>query len=230
MRLRPSLLILLALAAAAVWQMSRPPPAPFAAAFAPDDAFQFEPPAAGSYALPAIKAAPDGRVLAIDGQQRSLSDITRGKLSLISFVYLNCGDVDGCPLALSTLFDIHDASARIPGLRDRMQLVTISFDPARDTVEAMRAFAYPIQRDQAAAQKVEWHVLTTSGQDDLQPILAGFGQTVDPSPDQDSIAHLLRVFLVDGDGQIRNVYGLGLMDPRLLITDVETLLMQDEKS
>ena len=32
---------------------------------------------------------------------------------------------------------------------------------------------------------------------------------------------------IDRDGKIRNIYGLGLIDPRLLMTDVETLLMTE---
>ncbi|MBK0325936.1 SCO family protein [Rhodobacteraceae bacterium F11138] len=209
------------------WLGASSPAAPYASVFPPDESFQFDPPPAGSYDLPVIKQAPDGRVLDIDGQVRSLSGITGGKVSLVSFVYLTCGDVNGCPLAMSTLFDIYYASGEIPGLRDRLQLLTISFDPERDTVEAIDAFAYPIRNDGEADQRVPWQVLTTAGQTDLQPILDGYGQVVDRAPDQDSISHLLRIYLVDGRGQIRNVYGLGLIDPRLLMTDVETLLMQE---
>jgi len=35
------------------------------------------------------------------------------------------------------------------------------------------------------------------------------------------------VFLVDRKGNIRNIYGLDLIDPRLLMTDIETLLLED---
>jgi len=35
------------------------------------------------------------------------------------------------------------------------------------------------------------------------------------------------MYLVDRRGYIRNVYGLGLIDPRLLMTDVQTLLMEE---
>ena len=54
-----------------------------------------------------------------------------------------------------------------------------------------------------------------------------FGQVVDRSNDEDRLNHLLRMFLVDRKGNIRNIYGLGLIDPRLLMTDIETLLLED---
>ncbi|MFD3191302.1 SCO family protein [Sedimentitalea sp. HM32M-2] len=199
----------------------------FSSAFPASDDFQFDPPAAGSYALNRIKSAPDGRVLGIDGQQRALNDILSGKISLVSFVYLNCGETNGCPLAMSTLFDLYHTSAAVPQLRDELQLLTISFDPDRDTVEAIETFAYPITHDQDRASKLDWRVLTTQNLEQLDPILKGFGQVVERSNDQEQISHLLRIFLVDREGEIRNIYGLGLIDPRLIMTDVETLLIEE---
>lgn len=225
---------LLLVVAGATWLAMRPQPvtdpAPWSAIFPASPDFQFDPPAPGSYALHRIKPAPDGRVLDINGEARTLSDLTRDRISLVSFVYLNCSDVNGCPLAMSTLFDIHDASLQVPGLRDKVQLITLSFDPERDTVEAIRSFAYPVIKDPSAEKKLEWHVLTTANQAALQPILDGYGQVVDRSDDQEKISHLLRMYLVDQNGQIRNIYGLGLIDPRLLMTDVETLLMEGGQS
>ena len=203
---------------------------PFAAAFNASEEFQFEPPAPGSYRLNTFKAAPDGQVLDVHGASKNLSDLTGGKISLVSFVYLMCGDVNGCPIAMSTLFEIYETSEKLPSLREDVQLLTISFDPSRDTVEAINSFAYPMQIDEHAEKKLPWHVLTTSGMDALQPILDGYGQVVDRSNDQDVINHLLRMYLVDRQGNIRNVYGLGTIDPRLLITDVETLMMEESRS
>lgn len=198
-----------------------------AALFPMGEDFDFVPPVSGSYKLHALKPAPDGSVLTADGTKQELSGVLAGKVSLVSFVYLMCGDVNGCPLATSTLFEIYDTSILAPVLHDHVQLLTISFDPDRDTVEAIESFSYPILQDDDADQKVVWRVLTTENQAALKPILDGFGQVVDRSNDQDRLNHLLRMFLVDRKGNIRNIYGLGLIDPRLLMTDIETLLLED---
>lgn len=211
-----------------IWSPDEPArPSPMASVFEVSEAYQFDPPAPGSYRLNRIKSAPDGRVLDVAGREHSLHDLTRGKISLVSFVYLTCGDVNGCPLAMSVFFDVHDASRDLPGLKEDVQLLTISFDPARDTVAAIEAFAYPITSDEEASAKLDWQVLTTSGPQELAPILDGYGQVVDRSEDQETISHLLRLYLVDRQGDIRNVYGLGFLDPRLLLTDIETLLMEE---
>ncbi len=201
--------------------------APLSAAFPMGPEFDFVPPEPGSYTLHSIKPAPAGQVEDIDGKAQSLAELLDGKLTLVSFVYLTCSDVNGCPFALSTLFEIHARSAGIPWLRDHVQLMTISFDPQRDTTEAIASFAYPITHDPNAGSALRWHVLRTEDLQTLQPILDGFGQVVDRSDDSEKISHLLRMFLVDRRGNIRNIYGLGLIDPRLLMTDVESLLMED---
>lgn len=201
--------------------------APLSAAFPMGPDFDFAPPLPGSYTLHPIKPAPTARVQDIHGKPHALAGLLEGKLTLVSFVYLTCSDVNGCPFALSTLFEIHGGSAGIPWLRDHLQLVTISFDPMRDTTEAIASFAYPITHDPNAATAVRWHVLRTESLAELQPLLDGFGQVVDRSGDTEKISHLLRMFLVDRQGTIRNIYGLGLIDPRLLMTDVETLLIED---
>ena len=202
---------------------------PFADYFEAPENYQFDPPKAGSYRINRLKPAPDGAVLDINGDNQRLSGLLAGKYTLVSFVYLTCGDVNGCPVAMSTLFEIHDKSIQLPQLRDDVQLMTISFDPERDTVEAIESFAYPITADPNAQDKLQWHVLTTAGETDLNPILQGFGQAIDRSPDQDIINHLLRMYLVDRNGDIRNVYGLGFLDPRLLMTDIETLLIEEQE-
>lgn len=203
------------------------PTAQLSALFPRSEAFDFDPPAPGSYALPPLKIAPDGAVLDHRARDLRLANILDGRISLVSFIYLLCSDEQGCPLALSTLFDIHQMSAYAPGLREDVQLVTLSFDPERDTPEAIDSFAYPIQMDREADKKLDWHVLTTRDLTTLQPILDGFGQAVDRSGNDDTIQHLLRLFLVDRQGRIRNIYGLGMIDPRLLMTDVETLLIEE---
>jgi cytochrome oxidase Cu insertion factor (SCO1/SenC/PrrC family) len=42
--------------------------------------------------------------------------------------------------------------------------------------------------------------------------------------------HTLRVFLIDPDGNIRNIYSSDTLDPRLVLADVRTLLMQPATS
>jgi protein SCO1 len=41
--------------------------------------------------------------------------------------------------------------------------------------------------------------------------------------------HILRVFLIDREGRIRNIYSSATLDPRLVLADVKTLLLEEKK-
>ncbi len=187
----------------------------------------FECPIPGTYKLPPIKQAGDGDVLDIHGNPLKLAELMKGKITILSFIYALCSDTRGCPLAMATLFDAHDASEHIPKIAKNTRFITLSFDPQRDTPEAMGSYGYPVLADPERDEKIPWDFLTTSSLEKLQPILKAYGQVVDPSADGETISHLLRLYLIDRQGRIRNIYGLGFLDPRLLFSDIETLLMEE---
>src|SRR5439155_26598953 len=41
--------------------------------------------------------------------------------------------------------------------------------------------------------------------------------------------HVLKVFLLDADHQVRNIYSAGLFNPQLVLNDVETVLLEADK-
>ena len=150
-----------------------------------------------------------------------------GKITLISFIYTLCSNEKGCPLSMATLFDIYHASARAPGLRNHVQMLTISFDPRNDTPRAMAAYGAAVLADSERGKKINWQFLTATSDRQLRPVLAAYGQQINRRTDGETIDHLLRLYLVDRNGLIRNIYGLGFMDPRLLYADIYTLLIEE---
>ncbi len=190
------------------------------------DRYDYDPPALGSYALPVIKPAADGRVLDETGAARSLRALLDGKITVMAFIYTRCGDI--CPEATMLLHELHGIAGEDPALRDHLQLITISFDPEHDTPEvmAMHAEALRYGGDERAA----WQFLTTSGDDALRPMLDAYDQPIGRKTDPDDplgpLTHQLRVFLIDGKGQVRNIYSVGFLDPRLVMTDVRTILAE----
>lgn len=209
--------------------VTSPSPVPALSSFFDrSDDYDFDLPAVGSYVLPAFRKAPNGPVLDHRAQPRQLRDILAGKISLVSFIYLACSDSNGCPKAFATLYDIFHTSENFTGLIDDIQLISLSFNPEQDTPGMMASFAYPVLADQQRGAKINWHFLTTENQAALAPLLTGFGQSLSRTGDPDVINHLLRLYLVDRTGTIRNIYGLGMIDPRLILLDVETLLRQEQ--
>jgi protein SCO1/2 len=41
---------------------------------------------------------------------------------------------------------------------------------------------------------------------------------------------VLKVFLLDGEGRVRNVYSVGMLDATLVLNDLRTLLLEGARS
>ena len=200
---------------------------PMSSVFEKNKSFEFVPPRPGTYKLPIIKIAQSGAVVDHNNKSLELGEILDGKISILSFVYLSCSDIDGCPLILSNFFELYHQSALLPALKNKVQLITISFDPERDTVDAINSFQHPISADPDRSKKINWTVLTTENKKSLKLILDGYSQAITRNQDTELINHIIRIYLIDKTRKVRNIYGLGTLDPRLLITDVETLLLEE---
>lgn len=191
---------------------------------------EFDPPAPGTYTLHRIMAAPDGEVLDVDGRARPLSRFTRGHITLLGFIYTTCVDPEGCPLAYRVFDTVKQAVAATPGMRGKIQLVTLSFDPLRDTAAVMRRYGGSRVNDDGSG--VRWYFLTTRSARELAPLVEGFGQDVRTTIDRSSgrprreLSHVLKVFLIDPDGFVREIYTSTFLHPRTVLNDIETLLME----
>lgn len=187
---------------------------------------EFEPPAPGSYRLPPLGAAPDGRVLDSQGRAIRLHDLLGDTEVLLSFIYTSCSDVNGCPLATHVLNKVAVKLAGSRQLAGGVRLLSISFDPEHDTPAVMRTYGGPYQR-----RGVDWRFLTTAGRQDLDPILHGYGQWVIRDEDGSgnplgTISHLLRVYLIDKHRQIRNIYSISFLHADTIESDLLTLKME----
>ena len=186
----------------------------------------YEAPAPGTYRLPPIMNAADGRVLLEDATSAKLFDLMGDRFVLLSFVYTRCDDVNGCPLAKAVFHLVRSRLKERPDLAAAARLISVSFDPDNDTPEVMRAY-----RPKADDGSVEWMFLTTRDRTDLQPILDGYGQYTLREYDHNGVytgevAHLLRVFLIDRERRVRNIYSAGFLHPDILMNDLETLLLE----
>ena len=184
-------------------------------------------PEPGSYALPPIQAAANGWVLEGNWRPRRLHSYTHGALTLLSFVYTYCTDPLGCPLAYATFDRVKRRVLADPALRGQVRLVSLSFDPQNDTPQAMRAYG----GDNARNVLLPWHFLTTYSTRFLKPILDDFGQDVEIEYDAQGApmrarAHLLKVFLLDRQGRVREIYSSAFLQPEVIVNDLKTLALE----
>lgn len=192
--------------------------------------YDYDPPAPGSYSLPVIKMAGDGGVIDSADSSIRLHELTHGRITVLSFIYTRCAAGRACPYATNVLGQIHRISAEDKALTRNMRLVSLSFDPEYDTPERLAFYSKCVRQEKAGC---EWRFATAKSRADLEAILAGYGQAVDKRPDaadpQGPLFHTLRVFLIDRDGRVRNIYSSATLDRRLVLADVKTLLLEEEK-
>jgi cytochrome oxidase Cu insertion factor (SCO1/SenC/PrrC family) len=194
------------------------------------DRMDFVPPAAGTYRLQRIMAAPRGKVLDIDGKEHEFSSYTTGRVTLLSFIYTHCSDAKGCPLAYAVLQSLKKSIESIPGMREKVRFVSLSFDPQNDTPDVMRTYG---GNDARTQHGLRWYFLTTRSGKELIPLLDGLGQDVSvvvvrPEGQRaPTLSHLLKVFLIDAHGEVREIYTSSFLLPDVLLNDIKTLLMEN---
>lgn len=189
-------------------------------------ALDFVAPPAGSYRLPPIQASPEGEVLDDSGRMRRLSEFTHGRITVLGLVYTRCADAEACPRATWAFSELRRLLRADPPLQARVRLVTLSFDPLHDRPEVMAAFG---ARSRGSPRGAEWSFVTTRSPGALGPILEGFGQDLSVAtgspdvPGTQEFTHTLKVFLLDADGRVREIYSTAYLMPRMIVNDVRTL-------
>lgn len=195
-----------------------------------DREHDYDAPVPGSYALPPIKEAADGVLIGTDGKTVNLRELTRGRVTVLSFIYTRCSMPLGCPYASGVLGELQTVSIKDEILAKNLRLVSLSFDPEHDTPQRLAEYGESLREKKGC----EWKFATARSRAELEPILQAYGQAVDPSANpadlQGPLSHVLRVFLIDRAGRIRNIYSSGTLDVRLVVADVKTLLLEEKKS
>jgi cytochrome c peroxidase len=182
----------------------------------------FVPPAPGTYELPPIDSVRDHAVLDSQSGETTMNRLIGDRLAVVSFIYGSCAEATGCPVSTGALHRLDRLLAADPKLAKEVVLVTVSFDPARDTPQRMAA----MRRLHAPA--TDWRFVTTRDQAMLHPLLDDYGQPVAELKYPDGtptgvFRHVLKVFLLDRERRIRNVYSVGFLHPELVMNDLRTV-------
>lgn len=159
---------------------------------------------------------PDFELASTQGQPYRLSD-TAGEITLIFFGYTFCPDV--CPL---TMADVKQALVEFEQ-RDRVNVIFVSVDPERDTVEVLSRYMDVFDSS---------FVGLTDDMDKTQEVMTAFGAFAERVEVENSAAdylinHTARVYLIDAQGDLLLTYPFGF-EPEGLRADLEHLIEASE--
>jgi protein SCO1/2 len=169
---------------------------------------------AASARLPVIEAAPEFALVDADEKRVALSQF-RGKAVLVSFFFTTCSGA--CPATTHRLAKVQAALATTPDLGQRVQFLSVSLDPARDTPAKLRDYRRLYEIDGKA-----WAFLTGPAKD-VERTLADWGMWAKPTANG-QLDHPSRVYLVDPQGRIREIYNLDFLRIPWVIEDLQLVL------
>ncbi|MET0008249.1 MAG: cytochrome c peroxidase [Candidatus Thiodiazotropha sp. 6PLUC4] len=187
-------------------------------------------PDVGSYTLPSLGDAANGEVVISSGERKNLYDLFGGQYVLLAFIYSTCSDLNGCPLTSHVFYKIKSAMKRDRVLANNLKLISLSFDPEVDTPAVMKLYSINFRYAGSAG---EWQFITTDSHQQLQPILESYNQVILREVDSSGktsvgYSHVLRVFLIDPEKKIRNIYSVDFLHHDLIINDLKTLIHQQQ--
>lgn len=205
----------------------REPSEPLAPGYQP---LKFKTPEPGSYSLSDLGPAADAELVESTGSKVNLHALLRNKITVISFIYASCSEVNGCPLATSVLHRTLALLKKNPKIQDQVRFLTISFDPAHDTPSVMARYGQAFIKEGS-----DWHFLTASSLQTVDKLLSAYQQSIMPEVNvrgnkTGAISHVLRVILVDSKLRIRNIYTPSVLHSELLLADIQTLSLDAGKS
>lgn len=188
---------------------------------------EFTPLAPGSYRLQNIQSVGDASLLNARGEPVKLRASTTGKVTLLTFFYTYCVDPLGCPFARETLSMLRDRILSDPKLTPAVRFVNITCDPTTDTPAVLAGYASEFTKD----RRFDWQFLTAGSVPALLPVLDDLGQDVSVEMDEQGKPtrthhHMLKVFLIDPRGSVREIYTLAFLQPEVMLNDIRTLALE----
>lgn len=151
------------------------------------------------------KPIPDFTLTNQDGKKISLKDF-QGKALAITFIYAQCPLPDYC-IRMSTNFsDVANDVALNEEYRDKFALLSISFDPERDTPEKLRSYGLGYLGKDSAADFSIWQ-LAVGDDKEVRRIADFFGLRYEvDANDKTQFSHSLRTAVISPDGKVTKIF------------------------
>lgn len=136
-----------------------------------------------------------------------------GRTAFINFTYTGCGEA--CAAQREALVALREQLRADGRLGSEVIFLTVSFDPARDTREALQTYAA-----QLGADRTSWRFATGEPRE-LKALIGGeLGFYYGEADAGGRIAHDQRLIMVDRNGLIRAKYKAEGLEPEKLLRDI----------
>jgi len=151
--------------------------------------FKTEPP------LTVKQAAPNFALKDLEDNIVTLES-TNGKARIVYFYFANCPDV--CPPTTFLLSQVQDILKKDGDLGNKIELISITLDPERDTPDVIREFA-----QETSVDFEHWQFLRAETIEETIQLAKEFGVAVIYDKENETFIHTNPITVVDADGNVR---------------------------
>ncbi|TCP58003.1 protein SCO1/2 [Tumebacillus sp. BK434] len=150
--------------------------------------------------LPVLNRAPNFTLQNLAGENVNFTDYN-GKVRLVEFIYTNCPDI--CPVTTAKMVNLQKDLQEKGIWADKVQFVSVTFDPEYDTAEVLQKHADAMGIDQSG-----WTLLRGTVEE-TQKVVESYGNFVEKQSDGTFIHATRSLYLVDAKNNVRKVYYMG---------------------
>lgn len=166
--------------------------------------------------LPVIQSAPNFALIDQSGKPVRVADF-KNRVLIVSFIFTTCSG--SCPATTSRMVLLQEELKRQGRWGKDIRLVSITLDPERDTPQKLRNYMELYDADGKG-----WSFLTGPVAD-VQRVMTAWGMWARKAANE-QLDHPSRVFLVDRQGRIREIYNLEFFRIPWVIEDIDALLKE----
>jgi protein SCO1 len=150
------------------------------------------------------KPVPDFTLTNQDGKKISIKDFA-GKALAVTFIYRECPLPEYCILMSRNFSDLAIQLNAEPDVKDKVSLLTISFDPARDTPEKLKQYGLGYMGKDAKDLGV-WQ-LAVGSDAEVRKVASFFGLKYSVSEeDKTQINHTLVTAVINPRGEVTRIF------------------------
>lgn len=167
------------------------------------------------------KEVPDFKLTNQGGKKFSLKDY-RGKALAVTFIYRECPLPEFCIRMSQHFSDMANQVAADPEGKKKIRLLSISFDPERDTPEKLKQYGLGYLGKEAKDDFTVWQ-LAVGPDKDVKAIADFFGLRYETdATDKTQINHSLVTAVISPEGKVTRIFTGGNWTPEQVLSELQT--------
>lgn len=169
------------------------------------------------------KTVPDLSLTDQNGKRFTFKDY-RGKALAVTFIYRECPLPEFCIKMSRQFSDIANKIADDPAAKDKVRLLSISFDPERDTPEKLKQYGLGYLGKDAKDDLTVWN-LAVGTDKEVRAVADFFGLKYETdAADKTQINHSLVTAVIAPDGKVTRIYTGGRWTPDEVLAELKRTL------